>query len=41
MEGPLASDVWNEDLISARAEKLFDYAMQKWGVAMPAQSEED
>ena len=41
MEGPLASDVWNEDLISVRAEKLFDYAMQKWGVAMPAQSEED
>ena len=32
MAGPLASDVWNEDLISARAEKLCASATKIWRI---------
>lgn len=30
MAEPLASDDWNEDLISARADKLYDFAAKTW-----------
>ena len=35
MVEPLASDVWNEDLISDRADVLYGYALQTWKVDMP------
>ncbi len=35
MVGPLASDVWDEDLISERAELLLGYATKVWHVDIP------
>ena len=32
MVEPLASDVWNEDLISERADKLLGYAKEVWTI---------
>ena len=32
MVAPLASDVWNEELIGKRADVLFDYAKEVWKI---------